>query len=193
MEIVLDIETIPAEQAVLEQYCSLFPHKKKPKESPALHPCTARIVVVGFKPVGDTPLVLIDRNGSEQDLLERARDYLEDVQPDKYITFNGTAFDFPMLRLRAAALGMHGLGRLLPASRSPANYDLFQRIRWDMPLTLSELSLLVLGRPKELSGADVAELYRMGDLEAIRMYNIEDLEIIEALYQLREDLFGSIP
>lgn len=193
MELILDIETIPAEQEVLEQYCSLFPHKKKPKEAPALHPCTARIVAVGLKPLGDTPLVLIGRNMSEQDLLERTRDYLEDVRPNKYITFNGTAFDYPMLRLRAAALGVHGLGRLLPSSRSPRNFDLYHFFRWDMPLTLSELAMLVLGRPKELSGADVAELYRRGDFEAIRNYNIQDLEIIEALYQLREDLFGCIP
>lgn len=190
MELVLDIETIPAEQEVLEQYCSLFPHKKKPKEAPALHPCTARIIAVGLKPVGCDPAVFLS---TEREVLESTKSYLEETRPSRIITFNGTAFDFPMLRLRAAALGVHGLGRLLPASRSPANYDIFQRIRWDMPLTLSELSMLVLGRPKELSGADVAELYKRGDLEAICEYNIHDLEIIEALYQLREDLFGSIP
>lgn len=191
MELILDIETIPAEQEVLEQYCSLFPNKKKPKESPALHPCTARIIAVGLKPLGCDPAVFLS---TEREVLESTKSYLEEMRPSRIITFNGTAFDFPMLRLRAAALGVHGLGRLLPASRSPRNFDLYHFFRWDMPLTLSELSMLVLGRPKELSGPDVAELYRRGDMEAIRQYNIQDLEIIEALYQLREDLFGaSVP
>lgn len=187
MELVLDIETIPAGQEVLEQYCSQFPRKKKPKEAPALHPCTARIIAVGLKPMGDEPVVFLD---TEREVLESTKSYLEEARPSRIITFNGTSFDFPMLRFRAAALRVEGLGRLLPTARSSRNCDLFHLIKWEMPLTLSELSMLVLGRPKELSGADVAELYRMGDLDAIRQYNINDLEIIEALYLLREDLFG---
>jgi len=186
-ELVLDIETIPAEQEVLDQYCSFFPRKKKPKETPALHPCTARVVAVGLKPVGGEPVVFMS---TEREILESTKSYLEEVRPTKIISFNGTAFDFPMLRFRAAAHHVEGLGRLLPTARSSRNCDLFHLIKWEMPLTLSELSMLVLGRPKELSGADVAELYRMGDLDAIRQYNIHDLEIIEALYLLREDLFG---
>jgi len=86
---------------------------------------------------------------------------------------------------------VQGLGRLLPTARSARNCDLFHMIKWEMPLTLSELSFLVLGKPKTLTGADVAELYLKGDFEAIRAYNIRDLEIIEALYLRREDLFGA--
>ncbi|MCX8207411.1 MAG: hypothetical protein N3G75_06225, partial [Methanothrix sp.] len=115
-ELILDIETIPADQEALDRYCSLFPNKKKPRESPGLHPCTARIIAVGLKLLGDEPVVFIN---TEREVLESTKLYIESVRPTRFITFNGTSFDFPMLRLRAAALGVRGLGRLLPASRSP--------------------------------------------------------------------------
>lgn len=187
MELVLDIETIPAEQEALDQYCSLFPHKRKPRESPALYPCTARIIAVGLKPVGEDPVVFLS---TEQEVLECTKSYLEEARPSRIITFNGTSFDFPMMRFRAMALGVHGLGRLLPSARSPRNYDLFQLIKWQMPMTLSELAMLLFNRPKGLSGAEIGTLYQKGDLDAIKQYNIRDLEIIEALYLLKEDLFG---
>jgi predicted PolB exonuclease-like 3'-5' exonuclease len=188
MELILDIETVPAPESELQRFLELFPSKRKARDSPSLHPCTARIIAVGLKPVGGDPVVYLDLD--ERRVIENTKRYLEETRATKIITFNGSSFDFPMLRLRAAACGIRGFGRLLPASRSAKNCDLFHSLKWDMSLSLSELALLVLGELKSSGGNEIRTFYEAGDLDAIRAHNIQDLELIEKIYILREDLFG---
>lgn len=184
-EIILDIETI-CDDTDYEAYCQLFPKKKKAKEAPALHPCTCRVVCVGLKPVCAEPVILFHEN--EKELLSLTRLCLEELCPSRIITFNGTTFDFPVLVWRAARHGIDGLGRLLPRSKDVKNYDIYQKIRWTLPLSLSEISMLLFGEPKVYSGDRMDELFREGRYDEIISYNRRDLEIIEAVYLRRDDL-----
>lgn len=194
IDIVLDIETAPVEKDVIERYNAAFANRKK-RVIPGLHPCLSRIVVVGIKPIKKNakPVVFAatpDGSVTEKDILVQTKEFLERAAVGRFVTFNGTAFDLPMMRLRAVACGVEGLGRLLPPSRSARNYDLFQLIRWEMPLSLQELALLAVGDTRELRGHDVAELWKAGRIDEIIQHNIEDLQTIEMLYLRRGDMFG---
>jgi DNA polymerase elongation subunit (family B) len=189
-EVVLDIETVPLPVEEREIYISSVlcrdSRKRKPRETPALHPCTAKVVCVGIKPVGEPAMSLV--SGNEKELLERAKGLLEKLSPVRYVTYNGTGFDFPMLRFRALSNGVVGLGRLLPVSRSPVNYDIYDLVRWSMPISLSDFGYL-MGVVKG-NGVDVEKWYAEGDFEKIEEYNIRDLEITERIYLMRNDLLG---
>lgn len=189
-EVVLDIETVPLPVEERERYISSVlcrdSRKRKPRETPALHPCTAKVVCVGIKPVGEKAICMV--SGNEKQLLEDTRALLEKLSPVRYVTFNGTGFDFPMLRYRALANGVTGLGRLLPVSRSPGNYDIYALLRWDLPISLADIGYL-MGIEKG-NGADVEKWYEEKNYEMIEAYNIRDLELTEKIYLMRHDLLG---
>jgi len=187
MDIILDIETVRGSDEDYDLYCETFPSKKKAREAPALNPCTNKIVAVGIKPLREEPIVFV---GRESDILENTKKWLKENKPNKIITFNGTAFDFPVLRWRAAKNHISGLGMLLPdvSGRDLRNYDIFLKIKWAMPMSLSEISLLLFGKPKETDGNEIEELYKNGNVDEIVKHNILDLEITEAIYLMRDDL-----
>jgi len=187
MEVVMDIETISAPQEDIDHFLELFPSKKKKMASPGLHPCTSRILVIGFKPVGKDPVIYI---GDERQVLLDAKTFLENSNPTRIITFNGVGFDIPMIRWRAAKNGIPGFGNLLPSSRSPRNYDIYQKIRWEMPMSLGEASMLITDNIKKTVGSAVEEMYSAGRIDDILEYNKRDLEITEILYVNRKDLLG---
>ena len=196
-DIVIDIETAPADEEAIELYNKYFAAVNKTKRKtarPGLHPCVTKIIVVGIKPLKKKPIVFAEDPGSgvgEKEVLEETKKCLEDLGAGRYITYNGTAFDFPMLRIRAAVWRIDGLGRLLPAAHSARNCDLYRMIKWDMPLSLSEMALVMTGAPKCVSGDEIAELYKNGQIEKIIEHNISDLELTEMLYLHKNDLFGT--
>lgn len=55
-------------------------------------------------------------------------------------------------------------------------------------MSLSEISLLLFGKPKETDGNEIEELYKNGNVDEIVKHNILDLEITEAIYLMRDDL-----
>ena len=188
LDVVLDIETVKGSDEDYNLYCETFPGKKKAKEAPALNPCTNRVVAVGLKPVGGEPVVFA--GDDEKEILVNTRQWFANNKPNKIITFNGTGFDFPVLLWRAARNKIEGLGILLPdvGGRDLRNYDIYLKIKWAMPLTLSEISLLLFGKPKDTEGGDIEELYKAGNIDEIVRHNIYDLEITEAIYLQRDDL-----
>lgn len=186
-EIILDIETVK-DAEMHELYRSLFPSKKKGVSSPALHPCTCKIVAIGVKPVNEDAIVF---TGNEKDIILGLKSYLEEKQPSRIITFNGVGFDFPVIRMRALKHGIFGMGKLLPAARSYRCYDIFQRMKYEFPMSLSELSFIVNGSPKDMTGDAVEDLYRNGEIDKIVEYNKKDLELTEQIYLLRDDLISS--
>lgn len=186
MELVMDIETISAPDDVVECFLNTFPSKKKKVAIPALHPCTCQILVIGFKPVGCDPVIFL--NANERQLLLDAKDYLEKANPTRLITFNGVAFDIPMIRWRAIKNGISGFGSLLPSSKSSRNYDIYQKTRWEMALSLGEISMLIRDSIKDVTGGIVETLFKDGRIDEIIEYNQRDLEITEELYLLRKDL-----
>lgn len=187
MEVVMDIETISAPQEVVDQFISLFPSKKKKMTTPALHPCTSKIIVIGFKPIGKDSVIFV---GDERQVLLDTKNFLETNNPTRIITFNGIGFDIPMIRWRAAKNRITGFGDLLPSSKSPRNYDIYQKIKWEMPMSLGELSMLITDKIKSSTGEIVEELYNAGKIDELVEYNKRDLEITEALYLNRKDYLG---
>lgn len=188
MDLVLDIETIPEREDIIEKYCRSFPNKRKKEKPFALHPCTCQVVVIGMKPIGCKPVIFV---GEEIDILVKAREYIKNANPTRLVTFNGVGFDFPVLRWRAARNNIQGLGRLLPGNRDPRCYDIYQKIRWELPMSLSEISMLLFGDPKEKDGSTVEKLYKENKIDELINYNATDLEITEGVYLWKTDLFPS--
>lgn len=141
----------------------------------------------------------------EADIVRNALDLIEAAEP-RLVTFNGRAFDLPVLRYRAMK---HGIAApwLSQGEGKWENYDFRYRVDWhcdlmdalsgfgaSKPASLAELcGLLGITCKQGMTGADVERLYHAGDMAAIRAYAMDD---VKATYQafLRFAAFrGEVP
>jgi hypothetical protein len=58
-------------------------------------------------------------------------------------------------------------------------------------MSLSEISMLLFGDPKEKDGSTVEKLYKENKIDELINYNATDLEITEGVYLWKTDLFPS--
>ncbi len=144
-----------------------------------------------WRPEGiDVEQWLLADLGAERELVERALDRL--ATADGIVTFNGAAYDLPLLHTRAI------LERLDGSWRPPLHLDLLPLVRRLFGhrldrCTLSEVERGLLGTPRhdDLPGAQVPERYRRylrdGDaqgLAAVLVHNATDIAALAHLLGL---------
>jgi len=162
---------------------------------------TAPIITVAFRTPSDCRLlhwmplharqivgVPVERTANEREMLLRLRAYLEACGSETILVgHNLRHFDLPKIRL---AMIRHGL-RLPACLANPSHPTYDTMIMWRyfshedrQMISLQEcLELARLESHKdEISGADVPELYRNGDYEAIALYAIADVLAQDELY-----------
>lgn len=168
--------------------------KKKPKAKKApkvgskaakggLHWLTGQICCVGVKPIGEEPVMFADEE--EEVVLVGLFDYLSSVYPYTMVTFNGTDFDLPFLRMRGL---LHGLdfSTLLPLEKfSKQHIDIYAVLggKWQLPAKLSEYCWYFGINEICDSGASVAEQFAHGDIDAIIRHCRGDVVGTEKLYR----------
>jgi 3'-5' exonuclease len=132
---------------------------------------------------------------SERDMIQDFADRVADLDP-RLVTFNGVAFDLPVLRYRAMihAVGAPGLARRRYFERfGPDTVDLcdmlsgFERHH---RVTLHQLSrvLGLPGKPEGVDGSHVETMVRAGQLDEIARYCASDVANTYRVW-LRYELF----
>jgi DNA polymerase elongation subunit (family B) len=210
--LILDIETAPITTERLESYISTFepelliqeepewvevegePKKKKKPKKPkpkvgakstkgGLHWLTGQICCVGVKPVGKEPVMFADED--EELVLVGLHEYLTGMYPYITVTFNGSEFDLPFIRMRGLLHGLDFSG-LLPLEKfSKTHIDIYQVLggKWVLPAKLAEYCWYFGIEDIDDTGAHVAELFRAGDIEAIVRHCRGDVIGTEKLYR----------
>ncbi|MBI3199875.1 MAG: ribonuclease H-like domain-containing protein [Rhodospirillales bacterium] len=132
---------------------------------------------------------------SEHDMIQDLVDRISDLDP-RLVTFNGVAFDLPVLRYRAMihAIAAPGLARRRYFERfGPDTVDLcdmlsgFER---HARVTLHQLSrvLGLPGKPEGVDGSDVETMVRAGRLDELARYCTSDVVNTYRIW-LRYELF----
>lgn len=145
-----------------------------------------RVRAVGAPHVGERP---------EPELIRTFLAKIEELRP-KLVTFNGSSFDFPVLRYRAM---LHGLPARGLSARPYFNRftedsvdvcDVLSSFGASTRMGLDELSRLMglEGKPEGLDGSRVDEFYRAGRLKEISDYCVADVVNTYRLW-LRYELF----
>ncbi|MFH0901673.1 MAG: 3'-5' exonuclease, partial [Pseudomonadota bacterium] len=178
--LVLDIETIPdpdlfechaAEGAADRPFPPLYAH---------------RPIVIGALWLDDAcqfkRLGLVGEGKNEKDLLEDFSSFVGRHRPD-LITFNGRAFDLPVLLLRSLRHGVqmpwYYQGRLRNRYSEEGHVDLCDLLSDHgaaRPISLDAASRLI-GLPGKLGvdGSQVESLFKAGNLDAIKSYCLADV------------------
>ncbi len=182
-EYVLDIETIPSRH---KEYKEAFPYSKK---KPGIHAIISEVVCVGIMELISYQTSVLDRRSfkSEQDILAWLYDAFRSRKNDTLVSFNGQAFDLPVLSVRAALYHIP-LGRVLPKGKNANHIDLYQVLggKWSADISscsLSELAWHLYKTPKDSNGSQVSGWYEAGELEKIANHCIKDLQITARLYR----------
>lgn len=165
--------------------------KAKPKKDPkpkskagsgGLHWLTGRIACVGIKPLGKEPVVLIDED--ESVIMAGVYEILADNYPFTTITFNGSEFDLPFLRMRGLLHGVDFSGVLPLEKYSKTHLDLYQIMggKWVLPAKLAEYAWYFGITDIVDSGADVARMWENGEFDRIANHCRGDVIATEGLY-----------
>lgn len=183
MEYVIDIETAPWNY---EDYKEQFENSKK---KPGLHAIISQVACIGIHEIdtNHSSVLSLTEFDSEASILEWFYNLIKARKNDTLVSFNGKAFDLPVLGLRAAKHGIP-LKRCLPENRSIRHVDIYDAIggKWQSDISscsLSELAWLILGTPKESNGADVAIWFSEGEYEKIDRHCLNDVKITGELYK----------
>lgn len=158
--------------------------KTKPKsERGGLHYLTGQICVAGVKPFGEEPVMFGDKD--ESVVLVGLYEYLKSVAPYTVVTYNGSEFDIPFIRMRGLLYGLD-FSSLLPIDKySKTHIDLYSQLggKWVLPSKLSELCWYFDIPDIEDSGANVQKLYEEGNIAQIVAHCRGDVIATEKLYK----------
>lgn len=157
-------------------------------EKAALYPWTARIVCLGWCEAGDTAVSyrLCNHESFERTALKEfwavAADNRVTVRP--MVTFNGRAYDLPLLMARSMLLGVPHPTLNLDRYRTP-HIDLLDRLTWFGALEPRSLQWFArrfgLDTSDAFSGALVAQLVEDGNWDAIVKHCESDVTLTRQL------------
>ncbi len=188
-EIVIDIETAPHKA---EEYKANWPASKK---KPGLHALISEVCCIGIYELESNHASVISRSNmaSEEEILSWACKLFRERRNDTIVTYNGKAFDAPILGLRASLYGIP-LNKYLPDKRSQRHKDLYDILggKWATDISscsLSELAWCLLGTPKSSNGSDVAKWFSEGDYEKIDNHCLEDIKITTEIYNKLKGIY----
>lgn len=157
-----------------------------------IHPLFSKIVMIGLKKPGMTPILIYGRK--EKNILNRFWKYMEKVQPDRIITFNGYNFDMPFIDIRSK------LNKIPPSVEfNTTKWRMENSNHFDCMQLLSakenflnvalEISCRLVGVEvpgDRVRGEEIPNLFSQGDFEHIKIHCVQDLEMTEQLYQRLE-------
>lgn len=183
------------------------------KESLGFYPLTGEAVVIGIlnpETQGGCVFVQNDKNktklpaeidkgikveeGSEKEILEKFWETIKSY--NCFISFNGRGFDVPFLMTRSAILGIKPTKNLMSnrylslQQQSAKHIDLFDQMTF-YGAVRKKFNLHMWTRafgiksPKEegITGYDVTDLFKKGDILKIAEYNLRDLRSTAELYE----------
>jgi uncharacterized protein YprB with RNaseH-like and TPR domain len=104
--------------------------------------------------------------------------------PFTTVTFNGSEFDLPFLRMRGLLHGVDFAGVLPLEKFSKTHIDIYQVLggKWVLPAKLAEYSWYFSIDDIVDSGADVARMWADGELDRIANHCRGDVIATEKLY-----------
>lgn len=153
-----------------------------------LNPDTCKIVAIGTFVVGaDAPTVDLCRDEAEErEALIRFWALYRAVAHTKLVTFYGSKFDLPVLRMRSVYLGVDAAPLVIgPPWKSP-HIDVYQDLTCD-GARKDVGSLAFYGRRcgfttlDKVNGADIAQLVAEGRWDAVRAHCESDVSLTHAL------------
>jgi DNA polymerase elongation subunit (family B) len=157
-----------------------------------IHPLFSKIIMIGLKKPGMNPILIYGQR--EKNILNRFWKYMEKVQPDRIVTFNGYNFDVPFIYIRSKL------------NRIPATADL-NTVKWRMEnsnhfdcmqmlsgkenfLNVAlEISCRLLGLTvpgERIRGEEIPNFHSAGNVEPIKVHCVQDLEMTEELFKRLE-------
>lgn len=157
-----------------------------------IHPLFSKIVMIGLKKPGMNPILIYGHK--EKNILNRFWKYMEKVQPERIITFNGYNFDVPFIYIRSK------LNKIAPStSFNTVKWKMENSNHFDCMQLLSgkenflnvalEISCRLLGLdvPNDrIRGEEIPNHHASGNVEPIKIHCVQDLEMTEQLYQRLE-------
>lgn len=194
MTIFFDLETIPADESVVDLVREQFERRSRSATSTrrevtfedylhgtSLDPNFGQILCIGYA-VDDAPSTTI-YGDSEADVLNEFWDVARSATT--LVGHNAVSFDIPFLWKRSI---LNSIKPSLDLNDAALVADTM--LIWDMkmPRKHTSLDLLakLLGIPtskSEMSGAEVYDYYRAGKLEQIYQYCQRDVEVTRAVYR----------
>lgn len=205
-----DIETVgldwdslaPQVQAMLLAKARTDEERSQVPERLALHPGTGRIIAIGlWRPEENRGGVLIEGpsagwrsfeegamifSGSEREILQEFWRFVSNAST--LVTYNGRSFDGPYIHIRSAILGVAPSRNLVPYRYSFKEHcDLAEVLTFYRARPMDSLAFWChqfgIASPKEeMDGGDVAEMYALGETEAIARYCLRDAKATAELY-----------
>ncbi|MEJ2183022.1 MAG: ribonuclease H-like domain-containing protein [Nitrospirota bacterium] len=221
--LIVDIETVGKELRELDDVTRAYflrgkqtaEEVKEVEETLGFYPVTAEVVAIGllnpdtsrgavyFQTPGEDPLLPFEEGGityatgSEREILAR---FWETVRTyESLVTFNGRGFDCPFLLVRSAVHGIAPTRDLMPNRYSDLHIDLMDRlsffgsVRRKFSLDIWCRALGLESPKQEMSGYEVAGLYREGRHLDIARYCARDLFATKGLFEVWEKYIGSRP
>jgi len=202
--VVLDIETIPGNQAQLNMYktikcthCKYNPetHPKQKKdycgecdEDAALKWPTAQIICITAKVVGEDGEMWCFCEKDEYKVISKAYDLLAELNPRPWVGFNVKEFDFVQLRMRGLVHEIPFVD-ILSSNKYDRNVvDLYDNLvggKWNKQQSATlEMMCAMLGIEGMLygNGRDVGTWYLNNELDEIAKHNKGDVLATEGLF-----------
>jgi DNA polymerase elongation subunit (family B) len=157
-----------------------------------MHPLFSKIIMIGLKKPGLNPILIYGRQ--EKNILNRFWKYMEKVQPERIVTFNGYNFDMPFIGIRSK------LNNIPPSVEfNSVKWRMEQSNHFDCMQLLSgkenflnvalEISCRLLGiqvPDERIKGEEIPTYFSSGNVDPIKMHCVQDLEMTEQLYQKLE-------
>ena len=160
--------------------------RKRQAEKAALDIDLARLVAIGYHDIdsGQSDVLLMRDEFEERNLLGKFWDFWGGLGTCA-VTFNGLAYDIPLLLRRSLYLGVRAPKLQLERFKHPEVIDLMQILSLDGRLKLHSLRFYAnrFGIPvnDELTGADIAEAVRNEDWLAVDKHCAADVATTLAL------------
>lgn len=195
MTIFFDLETIPADEAIVDLVREQFERRSaRPSTYPkkeitfeeylhgtSLDPNFGRILCIGYA-IDDQP-ALITHGDSEKEILEEFWKIAKGA--DHIVGHNAVAFDVPFLWKRSV---LNGVKPTLDLMNPDLVHDTM--LLWDMSMPRKHTSLdlvsKLLGIPSskgQMHGGEVYDYYRTGRLQEIYDYCQRDVVATRAVYR----------
>ena len=183
----LDIETTPFE-ITHKDIIQYLMDKKISKERRSLDANYSKIIVISVK---DENKINLFYNDDEKQLLEEFWKYLKDKKDFMIVTHNGYKFDIPFLVLRSCINNVK-----VPVSINLNRWQMEKSNHFDIMMFFSQYetftnpNLEILGKLHDIevsgsriSGSDIEELYKNGEIDKIKERCKQDVELIDKIFK----------
>lgn len=183
--VLIDIETVPL-KFEQEEILNYLIEKRFPR---GRHPAFSKIFVIGLKEQSKETIIF--RNENEKEILEEFWKKLEEINPDRIVTWNGFRFDVPFLEVRSRINGIK-----IPLEIEKNKWNMFDSNHIDCMWLLSGMNkdfkwirldiastLLGIEHNRKVTGREIEKLYRENDWETIENHCKEDLRMLEEIYK----------